>query len=391
MLIRASLVPEAPAIQRQPTSARNERRIRFVQQEGNENDIWDPFDEYPGRSQELQLDHGDLASLLVAEQVMAFLALGQRTCDRNKKHASAEECYDIATQTENNNTLFLIPDFEFLEGQDSAESGAYQVVPVLRDIGVSQASIQPTEGNDNARKGPLDLGLPLPNPEDFPEDCSTDDVLGIEQDNAANSYILQRDTTLIYLKKRVEDSYDVSKPADNWQWTNVATIEVPMNDPRSKTEETVRELWNQQKWKPHDCNLRTLAFEDCYRAAMEDSEHILYLMMPPSYLPWTPQASIPLETFSWNSQPDRRRFRTPSQPQKPTGLGDTVFHAPPNVARMQFPGMRLIRSTAENHRDKLVRGPDQQLRDGERQNRVGWSFQEEVIQIRKTPAHDFGR
>jgi hypothetical protein len=38
-------------------------------------------------------------------------------------------------------------------------------------------------------------------------------LLDNEKENTANAYILNRDNTIIYLKKRVEDSYNVSKLA----------------------------------------------------------------------------------------------------------------------------------------------------------------------------------
>ncbi len=42
---------------------------------------------------------------------------------------------------------------------------------------------------------------------------SDDDLLDKEKDNAANASILDRDTTIIFLKRMVGNSHDVSKPA----------------------------------------------------------------------------------------------------------------------------------------------------------------------------------
>jgi len=38
-------------------------------------------------------------------------------------------------------------------------------------------------------------------------------LLDNEKENVANTHILDRDNTIIYLKKRVGDLHDVSKPA----------------------------------------------------------------------------------------------------------------------------------------------------------------------------------
>jgi hypothetical protein len=100
-------VPAGPTTQRH-AGAGNTVKIRFVEREGNESDMLNPLQEYPGGVQVQRVEHGDPTSS-VAKAVQVFLDMGKRTCDRYKKFIPAAE---------NNNTLFLIPDVGYQkEGQ----------------------------------------------------------------------------------------------------------------------------------------------------------------------------------------------------------------------------------------------------------------------------------
>lgn len=393
------------------TETRNVITIRFLEREGNESEISNPLQEYVGEVRELQVDYGDPASL-VAQQVNRFLNIGKRTCDRYKKFIPAEECYSVATREENKNTLFLLPDVESqgeVVGQgNQAPEGGGQAMDGLRDHEVPQAVVQAPEGEYQTMEGLEDDGAPQQEEEqEVLEDWGIEVLLDPEQENAANSHILDRDTTVIYVKKRVGDSHDISQPAKHWEWRDVTTLEVPINDPQRIVERRMRMFWEQRKWKPYNSNLRTLAFEDCYREAMNDEDHTLYMM--PSLqteekateqtIPWFPPPPIAPAAFRWHEEPNRRRINASLQTQEETGLEGSTFVPPPNIC--QLPPQQeevarsaaevhwknplphppkhqppLVKSTTEVHRDKIGRG---------RENKIEMSFQEESIGIRKRP------
>jgi hypothetical protein len=148
-----------------------------------------------------------------------------------------------------------------------------------------------------------------------------------------------------------------------------------------------------------------LAYEDCYRAAIENEDHTLYLIRPP----WISSATTKL--FNWQEEPDRRRLYASSQAQEGIGFEpSTLFAAPPNISQLpRLPQQELATSTAVksttllvtppniqqllpstegDHRDKIGRGPDQRNKGGRRkQNRIGMSFNENKIGIRKSPGN----
>jgi hypothetical protein len=262
-----------------------------------------------------------------------------------------------------------------------------------------------------------------------------DDLLDPERYNAANSRILDKNTTIIYVRKRVGDSHDVSKPAKYWEWADCVMLEVPTGDPQDIVSQRMKMFWEQRRLKPHDSNLRRLEYEDCYKAAKEDEHHTLYMMkpsqqseeekaaentvslIPPLSIPlemlhWPPP-SMPLELIHWSKGDKRRRRYASRQAQERTGLEDTSFVAPPDIPSLppnisslppnipSLPPQRkhqkhqkkqkqqkqLVKSTGDVHRDKIGRGPNED-NDGEKiQKRVGMSFQEKPIRvaIRKDP------
>ena len=172
-----------------------------------------PLQEYPGRDVRVQwVERGDPTSS-VAEAVQVFLDMGKRTCDRYKKFIPAKECYSVATRAENNNTLFLTPDVGYQrEGQRyEAPASGGQAMEGSRGDEIRQETVQEQEVGLNLEE---DLQVTEALEELHQEGDKPDaTLLDNERDNAANSHILDRDNTIIYLKKRVGDSHDVSKPA----------------------------------------------------------------------------------------------------------------------------------------------------------------------------------
>ncbi len=136
----------------------------------------------------------------------------------------------MATRQENKNTLFLIPDIESQGGAQEAEGQGYEMaeggcqameelkdnetrheiiqggeVEQACDLEVTGREYQATEVLENRR-------IPQKQTQEEEEE-DDDDLLDQEKDNAANSRILDKTTTTIYLRKRVGDSNDVSKLA----------------------------------------------------------------------------------------------------------------------------------------------------------------------------------
>ena len=92
-----------------------------------------PIEEYES-VQELRVDPGDPSSL-VERAVGEFLQKGKRTCDRDKIYLPADFCYAWATQPENQNALFLIPD---VAAQDYEVSEVEQAMERLEDYEIPQ-------------------------------------------------------------------------------------------------------------------------------------------------------------------------------------------------------------------------------------------------------------
>ena len=382
-----------PMTQRHVNEVGDTVKIRFVEREGNERDVLNPLQEYAGNVRVQQVERGDPTSR-VAQAVQIFLDMGKRTCDRNKKYIPADECYSVATRAENNNTLFLIPDVRYqTEGQryEAPESGG-QAMEESRQDEIRQE----IEGQHQMTEG-----LEEPDQEmDKPDSALLDN----EKDNAANAHILDRNNTTIYLKRRVGDSHDVSKPAEAWEWVEVQSMDVPIGDPQDMVARRLRWIWQQTHLKPHDKNLRTLEYGDCYRVAAEADDHTLYLMAPSpqteeeraSERTWVPPVPLPAGVFDLQEKLGRRRVHTTPQPQEDTGFGSSAFVPPPNIhplppkweavkpakeirwnppipapSQQQPP---MVKSSAEDHRDKI---------GSSRNNKVGMSFQEESLGIRK--------
>jgi hypothetical protein len=452
LLIGNSLVPRETGTQSQDTEPGNITIIRFV--EGNESDMLNPLQEYVGKVQELRVYRGDPASL-VKEQVQEFLRKGKRTCDRNKKFISAEKCYSVATREENKNTLFLIPDVGLLgEAEEQgyeALKGGDQAVEDLSGHEIPQEIIQKREmeqtqdreapeGEYQVTEGLENYGIPR---QETPEE---DDnflglLLGQEKENLDNARIFDSNTAVIHLKERVEDSHDNSKPyrhdnskpAEEWKWMELGSLEVPIGDPGGMVERELKTLFEDWQVEPYTSHLRRLQFKDCYNAAMAVKDHTLYLIKP-SWIPSDfvltkafPSTLFPPKQFAWEEEPNRRgggsnrrSIFAPPQAREGTGLERTKFSfTPPDIPQLSLqqelveseaqahsdkigssdqpdkdgpkqipqlplplpPQQELVESEAETHRDKIGRGRDLLGKRGLRQNRVGISFKENENEI----------
>lgn len=376
--------------------------------DGKGSDKLNTLQEYVEVVLELRVDHGDPTSL-VEQQVLDFLHKGKRTCDRYNRYLSPEECYSVATREENRNTLFLLPNVAL---QREAEGQGYQVPDewdqAMESLGnheVPQENTQEPGGGLQETKGLENHGVHLQQTQEGENDDVWDQVLDQEKENAAHAYILDRNTTIIYLKKRVGDSHDVSKPAKDWEWTDVGTLEVPIDDPHGIVEQRIGLFWEKRNLKPHDSFLRRLQDKDCYRAAVEDEDNTLYLMVPSPQTEeenaaertWIPPPPLPPNAFDLGEEHKRRVYASPQAQEEIDWKSSTfVFpsHIPllpsqqeqlrspagflwqpplPPPSKQQLP---LVEAIPEAHRDKIGRG---------RKNKVGMSFQEESVRIRKGP------
>ncbi|KAG9240847.1 hypothetical protein BJ878DRAFT_483468 [Calycina marina] len=264
---------EALFVPAEPTT----QRIRFVCRKGkkSESEMFDPLRRYLNE-RIIQIPCADLASRVV-EVVEMYLAVRMRACDKHKKYIPTEECYNFIAADGNNHTLFFIPDEEYKRRGQSLDvlEGAMEQWP---DDEIHQETRQEQEVEQNL-EGDLRTtnALEEPHHEEAIPDAA---LLDSEKENAANAHILGRDNTIIYLKKRVGDSHDISKPAEDWSWVDVQLMDVPIGDPQDIVERTLRRLWQEVHLKPHDKNLRTLEYGDCYKVTVEADDHTLYLMVP---------------------------------------------------------------------------------------------------------------
>jgi hypothetical protein len=396
-------VPTEPITRRDAKEAGNIVAIRFVELGSNESDTLNPLQEYAGHVRVQQVERGDPTSR-VAQAVQIFLDMGKRTCDRNKKYIPPDECYSVATGAENNNTLFLIPDVGYqTEGQryEAPESGGQAMEEsrddeIRQEIVWEQEVVQNLEGQRQTAEGLEEL--------DQEGDKPDSALLDNEKDNAANAHILDRNNTTIYLKRRVGDSHDASKPAKDWKWEVVHRMDVPIGDPHDIVGHKIRRVWREMHLKPHDKNLRILENGDCYKVAAEAADHTLYLMVPSPQTEeesaaertWIPPLPLPAGVFDLQEKLGRRGVHTTPQALEDTGFGSSAFVPPPNIhplppkseavkpakeirwntpipppSQQQAP---LVKSSAEDHRDKI---------GSSRNNKVGMSFQEESRRIRK--------
>jgi hypothetical protein len=218
------------------------------------------------------------------------------------------------------------------------------------------------------------------------------DLLYQEERNATNAHILDKSTIIIYLKTRVGDSYDVSKPAKDWVWKDMQQMEVPIDDPQDLVGRKMRWCWQKMHLKPHDSNLNRLEYGDYYRAAIEDENYTLYLMTESaqtegekaleSSISWALPPSATSNLLYWHKEPERIRLNAAPQAHEGTSLEQATFNPPANL--LSFPSLQEpVKTTADVYRDKIWRGPD--LPKGRRQNKVITASRKNGIGIRKMP------
>ena len=326
----------------------------------------------------LTVDHGDPNSV-IQRQVGEFLRQGMRTCDRRNKYIPEMDCYRVATLPENHDTLFLVPDAG--RQRETMDQGS-QALNVFQEV-------PPELGRENvATEGQED-----------------DDLLVKEMENATNAQILDKGTTIIYFKKRIGASNDALKPAETLTWEDVINLEVPPGDPGDIVSKRAEMFGKFRNLQPYDGNLRRLAYADCYRAAIADKEHNLYLIEEASRR-WKAPEPLPLDAFIPRGDHSRIVARASLQAQQATGFESSEFAPLLDVSPLpsqqevgqsrpqqlrwtnSFPHPDtsqppLVKSTPELHRDKIGAGGKSKARI----NRVGLSFEEESVKLRKRPAN----
>jgi hypothetical protein len=138
------------------------------------------------------------------------------------------------------------------------------------------------------------------------QEDADDDLLDKEKDNATNSSILEPNTITVFVRKRVGDSRDVSRLAEDCEWVDMPLLEIPTRDPYNSVGRRMRMLWAAKKLRPHDSNLRRLEYEDCYKAAKADVNNTLYMMAA------SPQTDEEMAIESTLIQPPSMALEVPS-------------------------------------------------------------------------------
>jgi hypothetical protein len=340
----------------------------------------------------LRVDDGDPTSL-IQQQVGEFLRQGKRTCDIYNTFLAEDKCYDVAIRPENQNMLFLVPDVGHQRSleEHGGQAPEFQTLP---DLGHSNIDREISQGPGRDRSATQD-------PENPGRETGDDyeSVLELERENATNADILGSDTTIIHLKK---GTGDLSKPAKDWTWAVVSSVEVPIGDPHGLVEQKMARCWRQMYLKPHDSDLKVLAFKDCYQVAKDAEDHSLYMMaLSPQTeeekaaerSEWKAPFPLPTDMFTLGEAAERIITQASRQAQQPTSWGNPTFVPPPDIHQFPQPlhvesdpsvpfprplerQPPLVESTPETHRDKMGRVGE---------NRVGMSFQEDSTGIRKTP------
>ncbi|OAF60543.1 hypothetical protein VC83_03557 [Pseudogymnoascus destructans] len=114
--------------------------IRFVEQDGMATECLDQLPESNGVFQ-LRVDSGDPNSF-VKQQVIELKDKGKRTCDKNKRHIAADECYKVATMAGNNNTLFVISE---IKPEDDEQWREQLETSVMGGVEFEREEIKPEE------------------------------------------------------------------------------------------------------------------------------------------------------------------------------------------------------------------------------------------------------
>lgn len=272
----------------------------------------------------LTVNYGDPDSL-VAKRVAEYLKSGKRVCDRNGRYIPAVECYRVATQIENGNTLFLTRDVdredEVMEDVKNSELPLLHFQPrghLRNDNSKQRGRRQRPRHNPRPSPSPfstpffisqkpdLEIKLDLEDEVDFsgaphnltnesntihPESTSereeSDTVLSKEKANATNTHIFSNNMTVIHLKKMVGTSYDEGLRGQVIQWEDYPPIEVSTENPQGNVILHMRRLFHTANLRPYNKDLRIVADRDCYKVAQDDDKHTLYLMPANDTLPST--------------------------------------------------------------------------------------------------------
>lgn len=163
------------------------------------------------------------------------------------------------------------------------------------------------------------------------QEDADDDLLDKEKDNATNSSILEPNTITVFVRKRVGDSRDVSRLAEDCEWVDMPSLEIPTGDPYDSVGRRMRMLWAAKKLRPHDSNLRRLEYEDCYKAAEADANNTLYMMAA------SPQTDEEMAIESTLIQPPSMALEVPSlmgpspQTEEEIAVGSTLLTHPPSI------------------------------------------------------------
>jgi hypothetical protein len=303
--------------------------------------------------QELHVDDGDPNSL-VEQAVGEYLQKGKRTCNRYQRRLAADRCYATATQPENKNTLFLIPcksQARVWELEAQAVHVEQQEAETLREQ-VLQRDLAGAENDHEQQRVELEEKAikdqkegKLAKQQIQSEEDGDTDLLDKESDNCTKSLILDKQI-VIYFKQRLGNSCDTSKPAEEWEWENLASVKVPVGDPHHQVRKKTNAFWATDHLTPHNRLLKSLQDKDCYQAAEDDRHHTLY-MLPIRPLP------------AWEHPPRRTRGTR----DRKIDRSQKVPFLPLEVPQLRVPKLNAkvrdqVESSEMTHIDKKSRGPN---------------------------------
>jgi hypothetical protein len=116
-------------------------------------------------------------------------------------------------------------------------------------------------------------------------------------------------------------------------------MDVLISDPQDIVRRTLRRIWQEAYLKPHNKNLRTLEYSDCYKVAAEANNHTLYLMVLSLQTEeervvehtWILVLPLPVGIFDLQTKLSRRGAYTTPQAQEDIGFRSSAFVPPPNI------------------------------------------------------------
>jgi hypothetical protein len=405
LLIQGPVALHEAVTQNQAIKVADSVIINFVKGNINESYIPERIDGCE-LVQKLRVDCGDPNSL-VEQAVRQYIQNGVRTRDKFKRYLAPSECYAVAIESDNNNTLFLVLDIKSQERVRELEAQALQAgrketerlreqtyqrvltqaedstmavqqireeedsimaVQQIREEEDSTMAVQQTQEEEDSTMAVQqtqeeeDSTMAVQQTQEEEDNTmalSDNELLNHEKDNAANSHILKQQI-VIYFKQRVGNSDDTSKSAKAWEWTDLEAMQVPVGDPHNEVQERAKLLWHYRHLRPHNEHLKILQDKDCYKAAEDDTHHTLYLMLD------SPSKRPPL-------RPRRPRDKKPYE--KPPSAPQ------PRPPRIDGKAKEQVESSEMDHMDQRVRGPDQPDKEP---TKFGWTDKKDSSpQIRK--------